>query len=116
MASCPNRSGHDICNGRLQVKLLAMIDVLGSLDQQLREERATALSAANIAAAAEDFTEKDEQRLLAGMLTMKTRKTGGSQRRSPTSVLCYLGYALAGRLLRHPERCPANRRTSATAR
>ncbi|KAH9362100.1 hypothetical protein HPB48_002078 [Haemaphysalis longicornis] len=42
----------------LQVKFLAMIDVLGSLDQQLNEEKVISLNAANVAGAVEDFIVK----------------------------------------------------------
>lgn len=47
-----------IFDGTLQVKFLAMIDVLGSLGEQLNEERTISLNAANIAGAVEDFIGK----------------------------------------------------------
>ncbi|KAG0415071.1 hypothetical protein HPB47_007757 [Ixodes persulcatus] len=47
-----------IFNGNLKVKFLSMIDVLGSPDLQLSEERSVALNATNIASAVEGFMTK----------------------------------------------------------
>lgn len=47
-----------IFNGSLEMKFLSMIDVLGSPDPQLSEERAVALNAPNIASAVEGFMTK----------------------------------------------------------
>lgn len=48
----------NIFDGNLQVKFPAMIDVLGSLDQQLNGEEVISLNAANVAGAGEDFIVK----------------------------------------------------------